>query len=223
MLVEAERGEALNDKMKNALLFSLLGSEGLCQFGSDPIMATMDATPPPMHTAFQAAVRQHFYRSPSILHACLDFANRRQSPNESAADFLAALRELAPEYRFPVTYLNRAIAQQILVGCRSTKAREQMLLHEPEAEPNLDAFVKISDSDEAVFKDQQVFPAASGSSKPFGRVSVISQSRGRSKCSGTASFQKGMEKGQGSGQATKGKCMLQQCMSGQGCRVPILP
>ncbi len=81
-----------------------------------------------------------------------------------------------------------------------------MLLHEPEAEPNLDAFVKILDSDEAIFKDQQVFSAVSGSSKPFGGVSVVSQSRGHSKHGGTTGFQKGMEKGQGSGQATKGKC-----------------
>ncbi len=80
-----------------------------------------------------------------------------------------------------------------------------MLLHEPEAELNRDAFVKILDSDEAIYKDQQVFSAVSGSSKPFGGVSVISQSRGRSKRGGTGSFQKGTEKGQGSGQATKGK------------------
>ncbi|MCP4546696.1 MAG: hypothetical protein GY835_09565, partial [bacterium] len=44
-LVEAERGEALNDKTKNALVFGLLGSEGLRQFGSDPIVAMMSETP----------------------------------------------------------------------------------------------------------------------------------------------------------------------------------
>ncbi len=205
-LIEAERGEALNDKTKNALLFGLLRSEGLRQFGSDPIVARMDDTPPPTHTAFQAAVRQRFYRSPSISHACLDFANHRQGTNESAADFLATLRELAPECRFPATYLDRALTQQILVGCKLPKAREWMLVHVPEAEPNLDAFVKILDSDEAVTKDQQVFSSASGSGKPCGVASVVSHPRGRSKCSGTTSFQKGTEKGQGSGQAVKGKC-----------------
>ncbi len=80
-----------------------------------------------------------------------------------------------------------------------------MLLHKPEAEPNLDAFVKILDSDKAVSKDQQVFSAASGSSKHFGEVCVVSQSRGRSKRGGTGGFQKGKEKGEGGGQATKGK------------------
>ncbi len=121
-LVEAVRGEALNDKMKNALIFGLLGSEGLCQFGSDPIVVKMDDTPPPTHMAFQAAVRQRFYHSPSVSRAYLDFANHRQGSTECATDFLAVLRELAPECHFLATYLNRAIAQQILVGCRSTKA-----------------------------------------------------------------------------------------------------
>ncbi len=138
-LVEAERGVVLNNKTKNVLIFGLLGSEGLRQFGSNPIIAKMDETPPLTHMAFQATVRQRFYCSPSISRACLDFANRRQGSSESAADFLAALHKLAPECRFPATYLNRAIAQQILVGCRSTKARERMLLHEPKAGPNLDA------------------------------------------------------------------------------------
>ncbi len=81
-----------------------------------------------------------------------------------------------------------------------------MLLHAPEAEPNLDAFVKILDSDEAVAKDQQVFSSASGSSKPYGVVSAVSHLHGRSKRNCTAGYQKETEKGQGSGQAMKGKC-----------------
>ncbi len=173
-LVEVECAETLNDKTKNTLLFSLLGLEGLHQFGSNLIMGKMDDTPLPTHMAFQAAVRQCFHCSPSILHACLDFANHHQGLNESVTNFLAMLRELVPEYQFPATYLDCTLAEQILVGCRSRKVREWMLLlHAPEAEPNLDAFVKIMDPDEAMAKDQQVFSTVSGSSKPYGVVSAI--------------------------------------------------
>ncbi len=58
-LVELERGEALANKMKNSLLFGLLGSEGLRQFGGDPIVECMvdDAT---THVAFQAAIQKCF-------------------------------------------------------------------------------------------------------------------------------------------------------------------
>ncbi len=42
-LVELERGEALTASTKNSLLFSLLGQEGLRQFGNDPIVATIAA------------------------------------------------------------------------------------------------------------------------------------------------------------------------------------
>ncbi len=93
-----------------------------------PIIAKMDETLPLTHMPFQATARQRFYCSPSISRACLDFVNHRLGSSESAANFLAVLHELAPECCFPATYLNHVIAQQILVGCHSTKAQERMLL-----------------------------------------------------------------------------------------------
>ncbi len=74
-LVEVERGEALNDKTKNVLLFSLLGSEGLRQFGSDPVVLQMNEQVPPTHAAFQAAMKQRFHHPACISRACLDFQN----------------------------------------------------------------------------------------------------------------------------------------------------
>ncbi len=200
-LVEVERGEALNAKTKNALLFSLLGSEGLRQFGSDPVVAQMDDQTPPTHAVFQAAVKQRFHRPASISRACLDFQNRRQGSTESAADFVAALRELAPECQFPATYLDRALAQQILAGCRSTKARERMLLHNPDQAADLTEFIRILDSDEAVQHDSALFAAAAGSSRPSGVHAVQPNTRLRRQGPYKGS------KGSGSNTYTKGKCM----------------
>ncbi len=139
--------------------------------------------------------------------SCLRLANCCQGPAESAAGFLTVVHELVPECQFPAMHLDCAIAQQILVGCRSTKVHERTLLHESPADPDLDAVAKILDSDEAISKDQQVFSAASSSSNPFRRVSVVLESQGHSKC-GTTSCHRDMEKGQGSGLPThKGKCM----------------
>ncbi len=58
-LVELERGEVVEDKTKNRLLFGLLGSEALRQLGDDPIVAQLHdhAT---THAAFQEAVRRVF-------------------------------------------------------------------------------------------------------------------------------------------------------------------
>ncbi len=85
---------------------------------------------------------------------------------------------------------------------------ERMLIHEPEAGPKLDVFVRILESDEAVSIDSQFFTAASSpSGKPYGVASVILHPKGCGKRSGTAGVQKGQAHGQGSGQFTnKGKC-----------------
>ncbi len=156
-LVELERGEALTASTKNSLLFSLLGQEGLCQFANDPVVATMtaDAT---MHTIFQAAMRRHFKRTTNVTRACFDFHMWRQSSTESAAEFITPLRELAPNCNLPADYHNRALAEQLICGCYSSKAHERMLL----IDPNLDEYLHILESDEVVQEDSQII--ASGSS-----------------------------------------------------------
>ncbi len=66
-LVGLERGKALTASTKNSLLFSLLGQEGLRQFGNNPVVATMteDAT---THAIFWAAVRKKTRRSSLLDH-----------------------------------------------------------------------------------------------------------------------------------------------------------
>ncbi|MCP4540096.1 MAG: hypothetical protein GY832_23405, partial [Chloroflexi bacterium] len=126
-LVELERGEALGASTKNSLLFSLLGQEGLRQFGNDPVVAAMTEAAT-THDVFRAAIRRRFRCSTNVARACFDFHTCRQGPNENAAEFVASLRELAPDCAFPATYLNHTLAERIVCGCHSTRACERMLL-----------------------------------------------------------------------------------------------
>ncbi len=135
-LVELERGEALTPSTKNSLLFSLLGREGLHQFGNDPMVATMtkDAT---THAIFWAAVRRHFKWTTNIARACFDFHTWRQGPMESVAEFVASLRELGPDCNFLADYNNHALAKQLVCSYYSSKAHECMLLIDPDLDEYL--------------------------------------------------------------------------------------
>ncbi len=198
-LVEVERRESLNVKMKNALLFSLLGSEGLHQFDSDPVISQMNEQVPPMPEAFQAAVKQRFHCPANISRACLYFHNHHLGPTESAADLIVTLFELAPECHFLATYLDRALAHQILMGCHSIKARERMLIHNPDQAPKLPEFIWILDLDEDIQYDLALFAAAAGSSQPMGVHAVQSNA---------CSKRQGPPKGNmGGGTYRKGRCM----------------
>ncbi len=168
--VELERGEALTASTQNSLLFSLLGQEGLRQFGNDPVVATMTEAAT-TYAIFRAAVRRRFKRTTNVARACFDFHTRRQGPTESAAEFIAALRELAPDCSFPADYHNRALVEQLICGCYSSKARERMLL----IDPNLDEYLQILESDEVVQEDSQII--ASGSSSLLISPAFISSRR----------------------------------------------
>ncbi len=89
-LVELERGEALTASTKNSLLFSLLGQEGLRQFGNDPIVATMTAEAT-SHAIFRAAMHCRFKLTTNVAHTCFDFHMWWQGSTESAAKFIATL------------------------------------------------------------------------------------------------------------------------------------
>ncbi len=111
------------------------------------------------HAAFQEAVKAFFKKLMNIARACLDFHQHCQGQSETVSEFVSALRELALDCDFPVDYLKRELALQILSGCRSTKARERMLL----AAIDLDEYVQILESDESLQEDSRIFAAAAGS------------------------------------------------------------
>ncbi len=177
--MEAERGEALTGALKNSLLFSLLGTEGQHRFGSHPLVARIkDATT--THALFQKAVQDHIRRPTNVAHACLEFQRRFQGPNESATDFLAALREMAPDCEFPDGTLARELVLQVLSGCRSQKACERMLLR-PVA---LDDYTQILETDETVREDSAAFAAATGKSASTSSVQLVSSCQHTQKPSG---------------------------------------
>ncbi len=63
---------------------------------------------------------------------------------------------MAPDCQFPPDYLDSALAEQILFGCCSVKARERMLLINP---PTLDEYQKVLKTDDAGVGDQSQFLA----------------------------------------------------------------
>ncbi len=95
-------------------------------------------------------------RSMNVAHACFDFHTRKQGPTESAAEYMASLRELAPDCNFPAMYLNCALAKRIVCGCHCMKAHERMHL----VDPNLDGYLRILESDEAVQEDSAVIASS---------------------------------------------------------------
>ncbi len=83
-----------------------------------------------------------------------------------------ALRELAPDCEFPNGTLPRELALQILTGCHSQKACERMLL----CPIDLDDYVQILETDEAVKDDAATFAAATGQSASSSVCPVQSKS-----------------------------------------------
>ncbi len=115
------------------------------------------------HTAFQEAVKTFFKKPMNVAQACLDFRECRQGQSKTASEFVSILRELTPDCAFPVDYLKRELALQILSSCRSTKARECMLL----AAIDLDEYVNILELDKSLQEDWRVFAAVAGNGHSF--------------------------------------------------------
>ncbi len=144
---------------QSAVQFARYG--GPAPFWVAPLVAKIkDATT--TYVLFQKAVQDHFRRPTNIARACLEFWRRFQGPNESATDFLAALREMAPDCEFPDGMLARELALP-------QKARERMLLH-PVA---LDDYTQILEMDETVREDSATFAAATGQSASTSSVQLV--------------------------------------------------
>ncbi len=148
----------MTDQLKNTLLFSLLGTEGLRQFRSNPIVTKMNEAAM-THAIFKAAVTKFLQCPTSIPCACLDFRLCHQGASESASEFVVALRELAPDCQFSDDFPEE-LAMQLIAGCHSPKARERMLMQNLD----LDEYLKILDMDEAVRGDSAAFSATVGES-----------------------------------------------------------
>ncbi len=82
-LIEMERG-TLDDHVRNDLLFSLLGTEGIRQFSShDLIQAIATAT----WNEFRTAIKEHFQQPVTKVRARLASANDVRVPMSQQANF----------------------------------------------------------------------------------------------------------------------------------------
>ncbi|MCP4546672.1 MAG: hypothetical protein GY835_09445, partial [bacterium] len=145
----------LDEGIKKTLLFQLLGTEGMCQFGNEPATARLEDNVYSF-IAFCNALETFFHKPVKPAWARLELHNRRQGAQESAAEFVASLRELLPDCRFDAEHQLEHLATQVLAGCRSDSARKRMLLEE---NIDLDRFAEILVSEESVARDMVAFGA----------------------------------------------------------------
>ncbi len=154
-LAQVEGNEQATDQLKNALLFSLSGTKGLGQFGSNSIIAMMNEAAT-THMILQAAVPTFLQHPTSVPCACLDFCLRHQVASGSVSEFVVAPRELALDCQFSDDRFSEELAMQLIADCRSPMVWEWML------KPNLnladeDEYLKILDRDEAVRVESTAF------------------------------------------------------------------
>ncbi len=97
---------------------------------SPALVATMGCkiggTPTTAMTSFDAPVRDDFHRQSSIVSARHTFYTRHQTSSESVDEYITDLRTLAHDCEFG-TLVDKFIASQLVSGCFSTEAREQLL------------------------------------------------------------------------------------------------
>ncbi len=130
----------LSDLTKNSLLFGLLGTEGHKQFSGNPAIGTLNTA---TYAEFSKAVMEHFQRLVNTACAIWDLRHRQQGVTETAAKFLATLRDLIPDCGYSTIEAKRELALSLLLGCYSETAQLEML----KLEPDLDTYYHIPESD----------------------------------------------------------------------------
>ncbi len=127
--------------------------------GLNPIVVKMNEAAT-THAIFKAAVTKFFQHPTSIPCTHFDFRLCHRGASESASELVVALRELAPDCQFSNDHFMEELAMQLITGCRSPKVWERMLMQNLE----LDEYLKILDTDEAVRGDSAAFSATMGES-----------------------------------------------------------
>ncbi len=98
-------------------------------------------------------VREHFQRPVNTAHAIWDLRHCQQGATETAAEFLAALRDLIPDCGYSTVEAKKELTLSVLLGCYSEMAQLEML----KLEPDLDAYYCILESDEQSKADVHIF------------------------------------------------------------------
>ncbi len=210
------------DGIKKTLLFQLLSSEGMRQFGKKPVAACMDNDT--LFCNLLQCCRRLFQKPIKPVCAHLDLHNHHQGQCKTRAKFVAALQELLPNCKFDVEHQKEHPAMQLLAGRCSDAGQKWMLLEDA---INLDKDIDILLSEESAIADIAAFGAAactaSSSSTNVGAVNPSLQSKGQQ-------WDKGCSSKQGSGMGhhmffvwqDMPLCQGRQLPS-QKCRVQFLP
>ncbi len=150
LLLEEEHGMPLNSLTKNYLLFGLLGTEGHKQFSGNPAIKSINMA---TYAEFSKAVVEHFQRPVNTACAIWDLQHQKQGATETAAEFLAALRDLIPNCGYSTIEAKKELALSLLLRCHSETAQLQML----KLEPDLNMYYHILGLDEWSTADVHIF------------------------------------------------------------------
>ncbi len=107
----------LPDEYKNRLLFSLLGTEGTLRFASNPFVCQLAIA---SFAEFSVEVQGFFQLTVNVLRAHYNFTTHWQKDGEMVAEYLCALCALLVSCNIASAgEQHRALANQLVVGCRS--------------------------------------------------------------------------------------------------------
>ena len=148
-LIDATSTNALSDRQKNIILMSVLGAEGARLSASHPDVISRDTV---KHSVFVSALSSIFAKTVPPIRACYDFLNRKQGHDESANDFLLALRSLVPDCQFS-DQEKRMLAIAFTLGCRHKPTQEKLLAQQS---IDLDEFLRIAEADESARENATV-------------------------------------------------------------------
>ncbi|MCP3662678.1 MAG: hypothetical protein GY696_09315 [Gammaproteobacteria bacterium] len=124
-MVNAARSDTqqLTASQKNRYLLLHLGREGSRIWNTNPMVDQVDTLG---HDAFAKEIQKQFGRRLSPYKAAYDFFTRDQGENETAEEFLTALRQLTTNCDFG-DQKDKLLAIRMVVGCKSGVTKRRLL------------------------------------------------------------------------------------------------
>ena len=108
-------------------------------------------------TELKTALQTHFEPKRSKVAECFHFHRRNQTPDETVAEFVAELRQLASRCSFD-GYLSKALRDRIVCGLRNEATQKHLLT---KGDVDLANTIEIVQSMEAAQKDVRALKLSS--------------------------------------------------------------
>ena len=148
-------GTELSDRVKNALLWQSLGSEGQRRFAVHPI-TDKSLHPDPKYVDYKQAALDTFHEPVSPIRARFDFQLRKQGSSETVAEYVTALQQLVVDCQF--SNPKEMIATQLAIGLHDQLSQQKILTCDS---ISFDEFLKIAKAQESSAANAATFHDAS--------------------------------------------------------------